>query len=199
MSIGDVLGVGAAVIVSLGGAGALVVGLSGWLGKIWAERLMERERARHEQDLERLRAQLSQTVTAETARLTTALELQKAKLGGAHSDKLAIYRSVVDIVASTLADFAREGDVALTPAQKQERAIVFYRDRLRAYGYLAMLAPQDVMDAYDNTVDYIGMCIAEEREFEWAELRRRALAMINAIRHDLGIDVTAIAYRGDLQ
>jgi hypothetical protein len=35
------------VIASLGGGGAIVLGFSGWLGKVWAERLMEKERHEH--------------------------------------------------------------------------------------------------------------------------------------------------------
>jgi hypothetical protein len=44
MNISDLAKIVVSVLVSLGGGGAIVVGLSSWLGKIWAERLMERER-----------------------------------------------------------------------------------------------------------------------------------------------------------
>ena len=39
MSFEDVAKVGAAVIISLGGGGAIVFGLSGFLGKAWVDRL----------------------------------------------------------------------------------------------------------------------------------------------------------------
>jgi hypothetical protein len=39
MTFGDVAKVGAAVIISLGGGGAIVFGLSGFLGKVWVDRL----------------------------------------------------------------------------------------------------------------------------------------------------------------
>ncbi len=39
MTFADVVKVGAAVIVSLGGGGAIVFGLSGFLGKVWVDRL----------------------------------------------------------------------------------------------------------------------------------------------------------------
>ena len=41
MSWQEMLGVGAVVIGSLGGGGVIVLGLSGYLGKLWADRLME--------------------------------------------------------------------------------------------------------------------------------------------------------------
>jgi hypothetical protein len=56
MSGYDVLKVVVGVIASLGGGGAIVLGLSGWLGRVWAERLMERERHEYAQALESDRA-----------------------------------------------------------------------------------------------------------------------------------------------
>lgn len=34
-----------AILLSVGSGGAIVLGMSGWLGKVWADRLMEREKA----------------------------------------------------------------------------------------------------------------------------------------------------------
>lgn len=49
MSGYDVLKIVLGVIASLGGGGAIVLLLSGWLGRVWAERLMEKERHAHAQ------------------------------------------------------------------------------------------------------------------------------------------------------
>lgn len=45
----DVLKVSTAVVASLGGGGALVYGLSGFLGKLWAERALQDDRQRFTQ------------------------------------------------------------------------------------------------------------------------------------------------------
>ena len=72
----------------------------------------------------------------------------------------------------------------------------FERDRLRAYAYLAMFAPQSVMDAYDSVVDYLLEVLDATRPFKFEELRAVGIGMLNAIRNDLGIDPQPIAYRG---
>ena len=54
----DVLKIVAGVIAALGGGGAIVAGLSSWLGKVWADRLMAKETAKFREDLERLTKQL---------------------------------------------------------------------------------------------------------------------------------------------
>jgi hypothetical protein len=61
MSLADVWHVALAVLTSLGGGAVIVLALSSWLGKVWANRLMERERAKYAEELERLRSSLERT------------------------------------------------------------------------------------------------------------------------------------------
>ena len=46
------------ILGSVGVGGAIVAGLSSWLGKVWANRLMAEEKAKYEKELERLTKQL---------------------------------------------------------------------------------------------------------------------------------------------
>ena len=46
------------ILGSVGVGGAIVAGLSSWLGKVWADRLMAKETAKFREDLERLTKQL---------------------------------------------------------------------------------------------------------------------------------------------
>jgi uncharacterized membrane protein len=46
MTLEDVLKISAAILASVGGAGIIVVGLSSFLGKVWANRIMESDRAK---------------------------------------------------------------------------------------------------------------------------------------------------------
>lgn len=48
-----------AVLGSIGGGGAIVLALSGWLGKLWASRMMAGEVNRHNQEIEALKAKLT--------------------------------------------------------------------------------------------------------------------------------------------
>ena len=47
-----------AVILSLGGGGVLVFALSSWLGKVWATRIADAERARFSKELESYKSDL---------------------------------------------------------------------------------------------------------------------------------------------
>lgn len=52
MTIADGLTIIATAIFSLGGGGAIVIALSSWLGRVWAGRILEQDRAKYQQALE---------------------------------------------------------------------------------------------------------------------------------------------------
>jgi len=195
--VADVFETALAVIASVGGGGLIVYRLSGWLGRVWAERLMERERQQFREDLERLRADLAQRNATALEAVHTEWELLKGKLAGAHTEKIALYRMVTDLIAPMVADlaFAQQG-VRLTPEEAAARITAFEKSRLRAYGYLAMFAPQEVMDAHDAVIDYVQATVEGSLSFDFVKLRTLAIGMLNAIRVDLGIDPRTIQYRG---
>jgi hypothetical protein len=60
----EVFEVAAAVVLALGGGGAIVASLSSWLGNLWAERLLERERTSNERLLESYKRELELSFNA---------------------------------------------------------------------------------------------------------------------------------------
>ena len=76
MSFGDALELGTAIVASLGGGGALVFSLSGYLGKIWADRALEREK--HEY------AELLLTAKSELDKASSRYQVELDALGLVH-------------------------------------------------------------------------------------------------------------------
>ena len=60
MELKEVLELSGVILGSLGGAAAIIFGFSSWLGKVWANRLMTKEKAEYAQELESLRNRLTQ-------------------------------------------------------------------------------------------------------------------------------------------
>jgi len=52
-----------AVVVTLGGSSAVVFGLSAWIGKIWANKLMEEDKTRYTKEIETLKNELQTKMT----------------------------------------------------------------------------------------------------------------------------------------
>src|SRR5690242_8955355 len=61
MSVSDIFITAGAILGSVGVGGATVAALSGWLGKVWANRLMEQDRAKYASDLEALKSRFEQS------------------------------------------------------------------------------------------------------------------------------------------
>lgn len=60
MQLQELLELSGVILGSIGSGGAIIVAFSSWLGKVWANRLMEKEKAAHSKDLESLRNRLIQ-------------------------------------------------------------------------------------------------------------------------------------------
>ncbi len=74
----------------------------------------------------------------------------------------------------------------------------FNEQRIRLYGYMAMFAPQVVMDAQDALTDHLLLVVQKKAPYVWSEVRALALILINEIRRDVGIDKSSIVYKGPL-
>jgi len=182
----------------LGGAAAIVTALSAWIGKLWSDRILQRENSDHQQRLKALEAELRHEVDAQLARLQVELATLKEKTLKAHADKLTCYRFAIDGAAKLLADISALAG-GLPGARPFEQAFAeFDATRIRAYGHMAMVAPQAVMDAYDEMVEYFIRVRSGAEEQDWFKARNLALSWINAARMDIGVDPTSISYRGAL-
>ncbi|WP_125561524.1 hypothetical protein [Pseudoalteromonas rubra] len=183
-----------AIITSLGGGAVLILAFSNFLGKVWANRLMESDKAKHSQELEEVRSRFQRDSQQSLAVLQSQIDVFKETQLREHGDKVVIYRATIDLVAIMMAKL--EMTVFVGRDLSAEDKGQFQVDRLKIYGYLAMMAPQEVMDENDRFTDRLIEIVFEGDSAEWAELRTAALGLINAIRNDIGIDKTPITYNG---
>jgi len=135
------------------------------------------------------------------SKLNKELDVLKNSQIQEYQDKLKIYRMVTGIVADLLADFdLKPHDIATGDKQllSDEEYNKFYRNWMKGYGYLAMLAPQSVMDAYDKLSDHLIQIAAGDVSSKWVEIRKLVFGVINEIRKDVGINKREIKYKGIL-
>ena len=69
LQISEILNISGALLGSLGGAAVIIFGFSSWLGKVWANRFMEREKAEYARELESLRNSLTQGIESHKFKL----------------------------------------------------------------------------------------------------------------------------------
>lgn len=196
MEFEPILQVAATILASLGGASAIILTVSGWLGKVWAQRLMDKERFQHSQDLEELRASLDKTNQTEIEKIKSELSFIKDHQTRALHEKIEVYRAAFNIIADILADF----DICLSNEHPMpsDRFYEFNRNRMKVYAYLGMIASQSVMDAQDRLVDYLMQIAQNHESHDWPKVRNLAIDLLNEMRKDLKFDVSPIQYNGIL-
>jgi hypothetical protein len=180
MNIDEVFKIAAAVIASIGGSALILAAFSSWLGGVWAKRMLQNERAKHSETLEGIKKEL---------------DLLKQKELTRHFDKLAIYKDVVHLVSEIL----RELEAVSTSKQSSINPDVehsFSLCRNKAYGYISLVSTQEVMDKYNDMIDFFIPIMYEEESASWNDMREKADALLNAMRLDLGIKEGNIVYRG---
>lgn len=200
------------VLGALGGGAAIVAVLAAWLSKLWAARILQSENAEHQQRLRaleaelrrdvdshlaQLQAELRRDVDTHLAQLQSQLAMLKEKTLKAHTDKLACYADAIECTARLMSDIS-----ALVVSRKgaktfEEAFAEFDVARIHAYGHMALVAPQAVMDAFDRLVDHLLDVNEGLAEADWMKARRLVLGWLNAARADLGVDATPINYNGE--
>src|SRR5260221_7098450 len=165
LSFQDAFKVVAAAILSVGGGGVIVVGLSSWLGKLWAQLLMQKDIAKYAADLEslkgklegankRIQAELDKTVYVHRVQFETefkALSGIWAKVAAVRS-ALAEFRPQLEIVAPD-----HEND--LVPADKLEKKLAKFVNvcgefRLVVHEYNPVY-PKDIYDELERLIDLL--------------------------------------------
>jgi hypothetical protein len=83
MDLQNVIGVAMTLIMAFGGGAAIVMGAASWLGKQWAERLMEKDRAKHTMSMIEMTHEHSQELEELRSRFVRELEFYRNELSRA--------------------------------------------------------------------------------------------------------------------
>jgi len=163
-----------AVLLSLGGGGAIVFGLSSFLGKFWAQKILQSEKKEHDKEIAQFRTELDQLASVKALNYQQKIDLYKL-----------VSNPLVELVA--LLD-KKDG---ITPEHLHE----FNRQRLHITTQLALFAPQNVFEAFNNMIDYVYDSI-ETGSYDFGVFRDKALQYLSEMRRDIGIYNDNVSYNG---
>lgn len=176
MTVTEAFETAQAVILALGGGAVLVFAFSSWLGKVWAGRLMAKETAKYEREIEHLKAVLQEQLDRSSQTYRLKIELYKEVSG-----------PIIDLIVK----------VEHNEGLRVEDVRDFDKDRLYTTALLAMFAPQSVFDAYNRIIDYIYNSFEEKEQYSFPRFRELGLEFLSEVRKDIGLYSDSIAYRGN--
>ncbi len=117
------------------------------------------------------------------------LSIYEEKYLVTYRDKIELYLSAANPIVDLINDIE---DNTYT----KDSLTDFNRQRLYIYAQLAIFAPPDVLDAYDELVDYLFDCLDQSKNFDWQQVRKLGLKILNRMRSDIGMSTGNIEYKG---
>ncbi|HWE51329.1 MAG TPA: hypothetical protein VG273_16170 [Bryobacteraceae bacterium] len=208
--ISELLSVAGAPLLYLGGASTVLVALLSWLGKVWASRILEREKTELSKSIEMTKAELTRSIEQEKAAMTAFHEEHKAEiqeLSSQRLDALNRRRDVYARLATKMRIFLR-ADMVPTERESDKRAFLAAYDE----GYLwaterVAVAIHDLVETMEKkaTADANArvlppnapgfpqvLAAAQALDIEAQERYRRCLL---EMRRDCGFAESAVGYR----
>lgn len=169
MNVWDVAG---AVIVSVGGGAVLVWGLSSWLGKVWAERILEKDRANYQTAISKLQHEMEQANRRLQVHLDGALHVHRVQFEAEFAAMKTIWEKTMTARGTMAAVRPTFGIAPIDETPEQSRARLL--GRCRAFS----AALEELKDAVFNNSPFI----SEALHRELLELLRAAQAEETSLR-----------------
>lgn len=165
-TLAEVFELAGAVILSLGGAGVVLWGLSGFLAKIWTNRLLEQDRARYaeqldklkndyQRDLERLKNDLETHRQRLQAHLDRTVHIHRAQFEkefGALSEiwqRIAELRAVFEALGLRSRDAAQDAEYL---RQVTELVVPKFYALVNSVDQQSPFYPQNILDACSEAI-----------------------------------------------
>lgn len=108
-----------AVILSLGGGSAIVWGLSSWLGKVWANRILESEKVKYSKQIEEYKAELEKSISRINAEQDKRLYISKTQYDNEYKIYQNIWEKLNNCVLTTIALYP--GGIENVPVDEKEK------------------------------------------------------------------------------
>lgn len=102
MNAKEIFEIAGAILACLGGGSAIVLSFSSWFGKVWANRILEKEKAEHSKDLEQYKRELSEELEKVKSLNDKALYVSKAQYDNEYKIYMEIWEKLHECVLHTL-------------------------------------------------------------------------------------------------
>lgn len=153
----EVLQIVATIIAAFGGAGFIIIGLSSYLGKLWANIALESEKAKYSRELEELKAKLNKEINELNKSCEKALYISKVQYDNEYKIYQEIWTKLNDASISALNLYsAGIEDVPVDKEQEQKYKEDKYFNFAKLYNeYINIIekyAPFYRKDFYDKFI-----------------------------------------------
>jgi len=166
----EVWEVASAILLSIGGGGALVLGLSSWLGKVWANRILQNEKSQHQIEIENFKNELQKELEWLKGNQEKALYVTKLQ----YDNEYRIYQELWEVMHVCI----KRAKLLCTISNVESDLDPSYRRKqfLSRYGSF-----QIALESYDELIDKYSPFYTNEFYNKFLEIQKKCkkLAYVN--------------------
>lgn len=129
----EVLSIASTIILSLGGSGAIIIGLSNWLGKIWANRILEKEKHKYTKELEEYKNTLSEKMSILNSLIDKSSFVTKLQYEKEFSIYQEIWEALVNCIRVTKRLYPKSEDKPIDQDKLEEFQIKKWEEYLDSF------------------------------------------------------------------
>lgn len=152
----EIIKVALAIIASLGSSAAIIMGVSSYLGKIWADRFLQKKSQEFEKDIEHYKNQLSMEVEKYRIKAEQLTYISKIQFETEYQIYRKIFESLFDFTAASSNLFPyRINHIPLDVQERKEEYIKryqFYMESFNSYSLAvetnAPFIPKEIYDKF---------------------------------------------------
>jgi hypothetical protein len=179
MTLADIYSVAVAVIVSLGGGALLVFALSSWLAKVWANRILEKEKASYAAEIEQLRRTYGEEIERIRSQLQKNAFEHQTRFTWYHQRKAELIANVY----SLLNDVSEHVTEMVSPVQyggerqaaHAQKTIDLYNKLASEYYGQKIFLEKDICEKIEAILKSIKKAISDFRLSQDPAIRMREL------------------------
>lgn len=122
-----------AILISLGGGGTIIFALSSWLGKVWANKILENEKKEHQLEIENYKSQLSISLSKINSINERTLHIFKVQYDKEFDIYQDIWEKMYDCIVGTLNLYPVFEDVPVDNSEKEKWTKSKYHNFVNKY------------------------------------------------------------------
>jgi hypothetical protein len=177
--------VATAMLASLGGGTAILFGLSSWLGKVWANRILEKEKAEHNKEIEHYKSELNRELTRIGKIQDKELYISKAQYDNEYKIYQEIWGKMHECIVFSKKLYPTFENMPIEEKEKEEYQMSKHSKYVQTYNDFSMTidkyAPFYREDFYKGFLDIRNKCSTLGRIFyreEWEVKYSATYAMV---------------------
>lgn len=147
MSMDEIFKITGAILTSVGGAAVIIFALSSWLSKVWANRILEKDRLAYSLEVERIKNQLHADTEKHRFIFSLYFEGQFKLYNELWSSLSELQNNVEELWAEANNNNFRRFELALSRAKKQIRSSALLIER---HHYNEIMEVIDTLENYQS-------------------------------------------------